>query len=84
MMVNDPCKIIKAEIMLFLLVVYIFAFFVVRKYLLEVPKNKTPDILATQITIDQVHGMESNLHQLKRKLSFCKNIENRPIQVINV
>ena len=83
-MVNDPCKIIKAEIMLFLLVVYIFAFFVVRKYLLGVPRNKTPDILAPQIAIDQVHGMESNLHQFKRKLSFCKNIENRPIQVINV
>ena len=83
-MVNDPCKIIKAEIMLFLLVVYIFAFFVVRKYLLDVPRNKTPDILGTQITIYQVQGMESNLHQLKRKLSFCKNIENRPIQVINV
>ena len=83
-MVNDQCKIIRAEIMLFLLVVYFFAFFVVRKYLLSVPRNKTPDILATQITITQVHEMDSNLDQLKRKLSFCKDIENRPIQVINV
>ena len=83
-MVNDQCKIIRAEIMLFLLVVYFFAFFVVRKYLLSVPRNKTPDMLATQITITQVHEMDSNLDQLKRKLSFCKDIENRPIQVINV
>ena len=70
--------------MLFLLVVYFFAFFFVRKYLLGFPRNKTPDILATQITITQVHEMDSNLDQLKRKLSFCKIIENRPIQVINV
>ena len=83
-MANDQCKIIRAEIMLFLLVVYFFAFFVVRKYLLGFPRNKTPDILATQITITQVHEMDSNLDQLKRKLSFCKIIENRPIQVINV
>ena len=83
-MVNDQCKIIRAEIMLFLLVVYFFAFFVVRKYLLDFPRNKTPDMLATQITITQVHEMDSNLDQLKRKLSFCKDIENRPIQVINV
>ena len=83
-MVNDQCKIIRAEILLFLLVVYFFAFFVVRKYLLSVPRNKTPDMLATQITITQVHEMDSNLDQLKRKLSFCKDIENRPIQVINV
>ena len=81
-MVNDQCKIIRAEIMLFLLVVYFFAFFVVRKYLLGVPRNKTPDILATQITITQVQ--DGNVDQLKRKLTFCKNIENRPIQVINV
>ena len=83
-MVNDQCKIIRAKIMLFLLVVYFFAFFIVRKHLLGVPRNKTPDILATQITITQVHEMDSNLDQLKRKLSFCKDIENRPIQVINV
>ena len=83
-MAKDQCKIIRDEIMLFLLVVYFFAFFVVRKYLLSVPRNKTPDILATQITITQVHEMDSNLDQLKRKLSFCKDIENRPIQVINV
>ena len=83
-MANDQCKIIRAEIMLFLLVVYFFAFFVVRKYLLGFPRNKTPEILATQITMTQVHEMDSNLHQLKRKLSFCKSIESRPIQVINI
>ena len=83
-MANDQCKTIRAEIMLFLLVVYFFAFFIVRKHLLGVSRNKTPDILATHITITQVHEMDSNLDQLKRKLSFCKDIENRPIQVINV
>ena len=83
-MANDQCKIIRAEIMLFLLVVYFLAFFVVRKYLLGFPRNKTPEILATQITMTQVHEMDSNLHQLKRKLSFCKSIESRPIQVINI
>ena len=83
-MVNDQCKMIRAEIMLLLLVVYFFTFFVVRKYLLDVPRNKTPVILATQMTITQVQERDSNLDKLSRKLSFCKSIENRPIQVINI